>query len=130
MAQDEEEMMKTPGFGWRVSLSIIVGIGWLVFLILWFFFYASDYTGYQNIAIFFLSLVIIGLILGVPWAYWGMRYRTEREKTMWETKGFKWRVALSTFLAFVLAAFLVYWFWYQAEDFGCIKISLCLSYRY
>jgi hypothetical protein len=75
--EEEEEIMEpeeTPGFAWRVSLSIIVGIGWLVFLILWFFFYASDYTIYQNIAIILVSILIMSAILGASWASWGIKY--------------------------------------------------------
>ena len=76
MEEDEEimEPEKTPGFAWRVSLSIIVGIGWLVFLILWFFFYATDYTIYQNIAIILVSILIMCAILGASWASWGIKY--------------------------------------------------------
>ena len=75
-----KEMMKTKGFGWRVSLSIIVGVGWLVFLILWLFFYAGDYNVYQNIAIFIVSLLIMGGILGASWAPWGMKYGHKFDK--------------------------------------------------
>ena len=32
--EEDEEVLGTPGFAWRVSLSIMVGVGWLVFLIL------------------------------------------------------------------------------------------------
>ena len=49
--KDEEicgEMMVTKGFGWRVSLSILMGVGWLVFLIIWLFFYAGGYNIYQR----------------------------------------------------------------------------------
>ena len=59
-----KEMIKTKGFGWRISLSIIVGVGWLIFLILWLFFYASGFNIYQNIAIFIVSILIVGGVLG------------------------------------------------------------------
>lgn len=44
MEEKCEDMMETKGMGWRVSLSILVGVGWLVFVLLWFFFYADTYN--------------------------------------------------------------------------------------
>ena len=69
-----EELMATPGMRWRVSLSIIICIGWFVFLILWLAFYASDYNVYQNIAIVLSSLLIVGAVMGASWASWGMKH--------------------------------------------------------
>ena len=56
-------------------VSITSGIGWLVFLIVWLFFYAGDYNGYQNLAVFILSLLVIGIVNGGGWALWGMLKR-------------------------------------------------------
>ena len=75
-----EKMIETPEMRWRVSLSIIVGVGWIVFLILWLAFYASDFSVYENIAIFLASLLIVGAILGASWASWGMKYSREFKK--------------------------------------------------
>jgi len=83
MAEDKEtcgEMMKTKGYGWRVSLSIIMGVGWLIFLILWLFFYASDFNVYQNIAIFIVSVLVVGGVLGAAWAPWGIKHSKEFEE--------------------------------------------------
>ncbi len=68
------EMMMEPGFRWQVALSILIGVGWLIFLILWLGFYAGDFNVYQNIAVFLASLLTVGAILGPAWAYWGMKY--------------------------------------------------------
>ena len=104
------------GLGWRVSLSIAAGVGWLVFLILWLFFYASIYPWQKNVAIFLLSLVLVGMILGGPWAIWGLRHQTKQEKEMWSVKGFRWRVWLSGIVFVGTTVFLMYWFWYKAEE--------------
>ena len=83
MGERDEELMEpeeTPGFAWRVSLSIIVGVGWLVFLILWLTFYASAFTVYENIAIFLVSILIVGAVLGASWASWGIKYGRKFEK--------------------------------------------------
>jgi hypothetical protein len=72
--EEDDEVLKTPGFAWRVSLSIIVGVGWLVFLILWVTFYAAAFTLIENIVIVLVSLLIVGAILGASWAPWGIKY--------------------------------------------------------
>jgi hypothetical protein len=117
MVEDEGGKELPQGMGWEVSLSIIGGVGWLVFLILWLFFYASNYPWEKNVAIFLLSLLVMGCILGLPWMIWGIRHRTEREKEIWHTKGFRWRVWLSMILFFFILIFLIYWFWYLAEPY-------------
>ena len=72
--EEDEEILETPGFGWRVSVSIIVGVGWLVFLILWVTFYAAAFTLLENLVIVLVSLLIVGAILGASWASWGIKY--------------------------------------------------------
>jgi len=106
------------GLSWRVTLSIIVGVGWLIFLLLWLAFYGTGYSGFQNVSIFFLSILIMTIILGIPWISWHFKHQTEMEKEMWKSKGFKSRVRLSVILAFVLGIFNIYWFWNYAVDFS------------
>jgi hypothetical protein len=72
--EEDEEVLETPGFAWRVSLSIIVGVGWLVFLILWVTFYAATFTLIENVVIVLVSMLIVGAILGASWASWGIKY--------------------------------------------------------
>lgn len=71
---EDEELMMGPGFRWRVALSILVTIGWLIFLILWLAFYADNFSFYQNIAVFLVSILVMASILGSAWAYWGMKF--------------------------------------------------------
>ncbi len=75
--------MKTLGFAWRVSLSIIVGCGWFIFLIIWLLFYAGGFNIYQNIAIFLVSILIVGAILGSSWASWGLKYGYKYHDEWW-----------------------------------------------
>jgi len=75
----------TPGFGWRVSLSIVASLGWAVFLIIWLFFYASAFNIYQNIAVFVASILVFGAIMGGSWASWGMKHgRKFEQQKYWE----------------------------------------------
>lgn len=62
-----------PGLASRVAVSIVVGVGWLVFIILYLAFYAENFSVYRNLAIIFASVLVVSAILGPMWAYWGMK---------------------------------------------------------
>ena len=40
-------------------------IAWLAFIVIWLFFYASDFTLYQNLGAVLASLLVVG---GINWA--------------------------------------------------------------
>jgi heme/copper-type cytochrome/quinol oxidase subunit 4 len=54
-------------------VSGVAAIGWLIFLVVWLFFYADNYSGYQNLAIFIASLLVLGAISGSAWLVHWMR---------------------------------------------------------
>ena len=56
--------------GLRLAISVISGFGWLAFLVIWLFFYAETLSIYKNIAIFLLSILIVGAINAVTWIPW------------------------------------------------------------
>lgn len=116
---EESVTMKneTAGLAWRVSFSILVGVGWLVFLVLWLFFYAKDYAWEQNVAIFLLSLLLLTGILGIPWAFWALQKQTTAEKELWKVKGFRWRIWVSISILIGVIVFLIYWFWVLAKPY-------------
>ena len=60
---NEEKSIQISGLSWRIGWSIIWAIGWLIFLIIWLFFIATEYSIYENIGIFIISI----LIIGYPW---------------------------------------------------------------
>jgi len=80
--------METPGFGWRVGLSIIVVFGWLIFIILWLLFYAVTLNAYENLAVVLVSILVGIAILAAAWASWGVRYGW-RYKDEWKKMGNK-----------------------------------------
>lgn len=57
----------------RVYASIIIAFGWLLFLALWLFYYATGFSILQNIGIFLLSLIVAGILLIVLWLPWSMK---------------------------------------------------------
>jgi cation transport ATPase len=113
----EKETAPKPS-GWRVTLSIGVSVGWLIFIILWLAFYAVGYTAYENIAIILVSILLVFLILGASWATWGLRYIPKEGKQMMKLLGFTIRVAVSIAVPFALFIFWIIWFFFYAEGFN------------
>ncbi len=108
-----------PGFGWRVALSILMGIGWICFLIVWLFFFAGDFDIFQNLAIVIVSILVLVGVLGAAWASWGMRMA---RTTGW-TAPQEWRkpilmtiVSIATGLGWVI--FLIVWLFFYASDYN------------
>jgi len=104
--------------GWRVSLSIVMGVGWLIFLIIWLAFYAGNYSFNKNIAIILISILVLIVVLGGSWAAWGLKQIPEEGKEMMRKTGFKTRVIISIFIPFVLMIFLIIWFYFYADNFN------------
>ncbi len=106
------------GMGWRVSLSIAVAVGWLIFIIIWLFFYATKYNGYQNVAIILASLLVLFFILGVPWAIWSRRFWRDKDRDQWMQSGFRWRTWASGVIVVAILVGLIYWFFFYAGGYS------------
>jgi len=63
------------GMSWRIGITILTFFGAIIGIILWLFFFAEDFSVYQNIAI--VAVILLGFIavMGATWATWGMRQR-------------------------------------------------------
>ena len=57
----------------RVTVSIIAFFGAVIATILWLFFYAQDFSVYQNIAV--VAAIIMGFVatMAATWAAWGLK---------------------------------------------------------
>ena len=112
---------EVPGMGWRVSASIMLGVGWLVFLILWLFFYASNDI-YQNLAIILVSIIVVIGALAAMWASWGLKMAAKMEGAKeWKqhsNRWFGWRGAVSTIIWIGWLAWLIIWLFFYAEGFS------------
>ena len=109
---------KNRDLGWKPSISIIVGVGWLIFVIIWLAFYATDYSWEKNLAILLLSILIVFLLIGGMWAIWSLRMIPKRGWEMFKISGFRWRILTSIILPFAAIIFLIIWFWYYAEPYS------------
>jgi len=83
MIGDNMPKKMPPGLASRVAVSIVVGVAWLVFLIIFLAFYADRFSVYQNLAIFLVSVLVVGAILGPMWVYWGIKI-APRYAERWE----------------------------------------------
>lgn len=102
----------------RLSISIISGVGWLSFILIWLFFFAGSYNLYQNIALFFLSIFIF---IGVNVITW----------IPVDTRILK-RTSMSFVIIFIWLIFLIIWLFFYASEFtfyqnaAVILVSLIL----
>ncbi len=105
---------RPPGGAARVAVSIVTGVGWLIFLILFLAFYAEGFSIYENLAIVLASILVTGAIRGPMWAYWGMKIGRARKKP----PGLAPRVAVSTVVGCGWPIFLILFLAFYAEGFS------------
>ena len=65
--------IRPEGMGWRVGITIGTFFGSMIAVILWLFFYAGDFSVYQNIALVVVLLLAFIGVMGATWASWGMK---------------------------------------------------------
>ena len=114
----EEQDFTRKDLGWRPGFSIVVGVAWLVFLIIWFAFYASNMAHWeQNIAIVLASILIAFGILGGTWCIWAIRKIPKPGREMMNIGGFKWRAIISMIAFLAATIFLIIWFWFTGGTY-------------
>ncbi len=113
----ESEMFRTPGFAWRVGVSIFVVFGWLAFVIIWLFFYAGDHDVFQNIAVLLVSIIVgVGILAGT-WATWGIRYASSHGHMQeWSKPKGTW--ILNTVAGIGWVVFLIIWLFFYADSYS------------
>ena len=63
-----------------IIISIIIPFAAMIFLIIWFWYYAEPFNVWQNIAVLLVILLAMGGILGVIWTRWSMKHGHEMKK--------------------------------------------------
>jgi hypothetical protein len=104
--------------GWRIPYSVITSVGWLVFLILWLAFYASEYSIYQNIAIVIASILVLFFLTGSVWMIWIFSMMSHHQWKMVKESHVQGRVTISILLPILALVFLVIWFFFHADSFN------------
>jgi len=59
---------------WRGIASLVVGLGWVVFIVLFALLWAPSLSLFQNIVILIATLVAAFVVVGIMWMAYGMRY--------------------------------------------------------
>jgi hypothetical protein len=62
------------GMGWRIAVSIVSVFGLASFLLLYFAFWAGDFTWIQSMAVVVVSILMFIAANGAAWASWGTRF--------------------------------------------------------
>jgi hypothetical protein len=57
----------------RIALSIIAGIGWLIFILLFTLFWSTDFSTFQSLMIILISFLIVGALIGLMWIISGIK---------------------------------------------------------
>lgn len=108
------------GLGWRITASVLTAVGWLVFLVIWLFFFASAYNIYKNLAVLFVSALIGLVILVVIWIGFGLRmgraYAPDRPEWA-DYRQMRCRSALSILVVLAWSAFLLIWLFVYADGY-------------
>jgi hypothetical protein len=80
--QKEYEGEIPPGLASRLAVSIVVGLGWLAFLVVLLWFYAADLGILKTLAVLILSILVVCAILIPVWIHWGLKtaYVWERKR--------------------------------------------------
>ena len=69
----------SDGMGWRVTISILTFFASIIGVIIWLFFYAEDYTIYQNVAIVVVIFLGFIAVMAATWASLGIKQSRERK---------------------------------------------------
>jgi chromate transport protein ChrA len=56
-----------------IIATFLAVIAWLVFILLFALYWSSSYSAFQDAIVTIVTLVIMGLFIGLVWTVWGMR---------------------------------------------------------
>ena len=110
-------LFQMPGFPIRVGSSIAIFFAWIVFLIIWLFFVASDYNAFQNIAVILISIIVAIGLLAVLWVPWGLRYSSRLGQSAATMTKPKKIISASGVSGFAWLIFLIVWLFFYAGDY-------------
>jgi hypothetical protein len=115
------------GLGWRISASILSVTTWLAGGVAWLFFLAGNYSIWENIALFLVSLVVLVGLNASWWIGYGMRFMphgnetgSRRRSALSALAGVTWVLAVAFYLYQYAGEFTLY------QNLGLLFVSLLI----
>jgi len=56
-----------------IVVTLVAIICWAIFMLLDILFWSQNYSLFQNVVIFIISIVVTGCIIGLMWVFWVFR---------------------------------------------------------
>ena len=56
-----------------IVVSILAFLAWLVFILVYALAWSTDFSLFQNVIVFIVSLLITGVLIGLMWVIWGFK---------------------------------------------------------
>jgi cation transport ATPase len=121
------DWQKPKDIRWRSAASTVSGVLWLSFIIIWLFFYAGDYSVWENLGIVLLSLVVLVGVNAIFWVSFGLRMAKGNVDMP------RWRIITTIILVTGALAFTIVWLIVYADGYNAYQnlavllVSLLLS---
>ncbi len=64
-----------------IVVSILALVAWLIFILLYALFWSNGFSLFQNVIVTVVSLIITGLLIGLGWVVWGLRFSRRHKAT-------------------------------------------------
>jgi hypothetical protein len=78
--QEDPEKGQSP-FDWKgrmpfapIVVSFLAVVVWLVFILLFALYWSTGFNLFQDVIVTIVSLLVMGLLVGLVWVVWGMRF--------------------------------------------------------
>jgi cation transport ATPase len=109
------DWVKPNDFGWRSAASALSGVLWLSFIIIWLFFFAGDYSVWENLGLILLSVVVLVGANALFWVGFGLRMAKGHVDLP------RWRILTTIILGTGALAFTIIWLIVFAEGFNAYQ---------
>jgi hypothetical protein len=126
MDDQEMTMEGVRGIAWRLAASLLIGVLWFAFLMVWLFFLSSDFSFYENLAVILLSgVAALGSLMAL-WLIYGLSLARQVRgiRPGWASEEGRWFGKIGVGSLVVWASwfgFLNIWLYFFADGYEAIE---------